>query len=106
MIVNQTTSRSAVTPAIERAERAQQVVERTLAATLNVRQTEFGGYSSRLARSQPEVDNMRQLTRMTSVMAAYVTSALETAATQKALPGDNTRLKQEVSGFLNSVRAA
>ena len=39
-------------------------------------------------------------------MAAYVTSALETAATQKALPGDNTRLKQEVSGFLNSVRAA
>src|ERR1700749_1655709 len=56
MITNQMTSSAAVTAANERADRAQLVVEKTLSAALNMRLTQLGARSARLARTLPEVE--------------------------------------------------
>ncbi|HEU0148816.1 MAG TPA: HAMP domain-containing protein, partial [Bradyrhizobium sp.] len=113
MIANQTTSSSAVTAANGRAERAQQVVEKTLSAAVNMGRTQLGGRSARLARSPAEIDkaieeirtfsdaqakdidaalvvakaaeSVERLNKIKSVMTSYVAAALEIADTQKQL---------------------
>jgi methyl-accepting chemotaxis protein len=113
MIVNQTMSSSAVTAANGGAERAQQVVDKTLSAAVNMGRSQLGGRSTRLARSPAEVDNaieeirtfsdaqakdidaalavakaaesVERLNKIKSVMASYVAAALEIADTQKQL---------------------
>jgi methyl-accepting chemotaxis protein len=113
MIVNQTMSSAAVTAANGRAERAQQVVDKTLSASVNMRRTQLGGRSTRLARSPAEVESaveeirtfsdaqakdidaaltvakaaesVERLNKIKSVMASYVAAALEIADTQKQL---------------------
>src|SRR6201995_5749715 len=56
MMANQMSTDASVAAAHERAARAEQVIEHTISANLNMRQTQIGGRSARFARSPAEVD--------------------------------------------------
>ena len=62
MIANQTMSSSAVATANERAQRTQRVLEKTLSAALNMRQTQLGGRSSPASSIRQQV-GVRPLTQ-------------------------------------------
>ncbi|HEU0148818.1 MAG TPA: HAMP domain-containing methyl-accepting chemotaxis protein [Bradyrhizobium sp.] len=113
MIANQVVTEKTVNAANERADRSQQVVEYILSANVNMRQTNLGGRSARLARNPAEADkaaaDIRQfseamvkdvdsaltnakspedrerLTRLKEVMTSYTSGAVELATAQKAL---------------------
>jgi methyl-accepting chemotaxis protein len=113
MIANQVLTERAVTAANERADRSQQLVEHILTADVNMRQTNLGGRSARLARNAAEADkaaadikqfseamvgdvdgalanartqdDRERLTRLKETMASYTEGAVDLAMAQKAL---------------------
>jgi methyl-accepting chemotaxis protein len=113
MIANQIVTENAVSAANERADLSQQVVEHILTANVNMRQTNLGGRSARLARNTAEADksaadikqfseamirdvdaaltyakaqdDRERLTRLKDTMASYTSGAIDLAMAQKAL---------------------
>jgi len=113
MIANQLIAERAVDAANERADRSQQVVEHILSANVNMRQTNLGGRSARLARNAAEADkaaadikrfsemmigdvdaaltnakapdDRERLNRLKETMTSYTTGAIDLAMAQKAL---------------------
>ncbi|CCD88444.1 putative methyl-accepting chemotaxis receptor/sensory transducer (Chemoreceptor) [Bradyrhizobium sp. ORS 285] len=113
MIANQMMAERAVNQANQQAERARRVVESVLSASANMQQTQLGGRSARLARSQAEAEkaaadiqqfstamvtdidaaltnvstaeNRTRLTRIKELMTSYAAGAVDLAEAQKAL---------------------
>jgi len=113
MIANQLVAERAVDAANERADRSQQVVEHILSANVNMRQTNLGGRSARLARNAAEADkaaadikhfseamigdvdaaltnarapdDRERLNRLKETMTSYTTGAIDLAMAQKSL---------------------
>ncbi|WP_407159665.1 methyl-accepting chemotaxis protein [Bradyrhizobium sp. STM 3557] len=91
MIANQLIAERAVDAANERADRSQQVVEHILSANVNMRQTNLGGRSARLARNAAEADKAAaDIKHFSEAMIADVDAAL----TNAKAPDDRERLNR------------
>src|ERR1700758_919755 len=83
MIANQIVAEQAVDAANARANRSQQVVEDVLSANVNMRQTNLGGRSARLARNAAEADKAAaDIKHFSEAMITDVDAALTNARAQ------------------------
>jgi methyl-accepting chemotaxis protein len=97
LMANQMSTDASVAAAHERAEKAERVIERTISANLNMRQSQIGGRSARFARTPAEIDAaVADIKRHSTAMFADLDAALENAKSQAG---------QENADRLNKIKS-